>query len=181
MPDLDTAEWPPAPIRTERLLLRASKVSDRAPMIELRSAPEAHEFLGGPHSRAELDRVMPEIPGNRPGFFVIERDDAFAGFVTIEPRDAARPGRIRAGAPVAELAYMLLPSAWGHGYATEACAAVMKWFVSEFPGEPLVVSTQVANAASMRVAVKLGFAEVERHEEWGAEQWFGGWVPAAPR
>ncbi|GLX48925.1 hypothetical protein Shyhy01_18750 [Streptomyces hygroscopicus subsp. hygroscopicus] len=29
----------------------------------------------------------------------------------------------------------------------------------------------------MRLAAKLGFAEVQRYEDWGAEQWFGMWSP----
>lgn len=31
---------------------------------------------------------------------------------------------------------------------------------------------------ALRLAVKLGFSEVERFEEYGAEQWFGVWSPA---
>lgn len=41
------------------------------------------------------------------------------------------------------------------------------------PGEPVVLATQTANTASLRLATKLGFAEVERFEAWGAEQWLG--------
>ena len=36
-----------------------------------------------------------------------------------------------------------------------------------------MLTTQTANAASMRLAAKLGFTEVERFEAWGAEQWLG--------
>ena len=39
--------------------------------------------------------------------------------------------------------------------------------------EPVVLCTQTANDRSMRLAAKLGFTEVERFEEYGAEQWFG--------
>ena len=35
--------------------------------------------------------------------------------------------------------------------------------------------TQTANNRALRLAAKLGFTEVERFEEWGAEQWFGVW------
>jgi RimJ/RimL family protein N-acetyltransferase len=35
--------------------------------------------------------------------------------------------------------------------------------------------TQTANDRSMRLAAKLGFTEVERFEEYGAEQWLGVW------
>jgi RimJ/RimL family protein N-acetyltransferase len=37
----------------------------------------------------------------------------------------------------------------------------------------VVLCTQTANDRSMRLAAKLGFTEVERFEEYGAEQWFG--------
>ena len=72
-----------------------------------------------------------------------------------------------------ELGYLILPQAWGRGYAAEACAAALDWFAEVLPGEPVVLCTQTANERSMRVAAKLGFVEVERFEEYGAEQWFG--------
>jgi RimJ/RimL family protein N-acetyltransferase len=75
---------------------------------------------------------------------------------------------------------MFLPQTWGCGYATEACAAALHWFAGALPGERVVLSTQTANGASVRVAVKLGFTEVERFEENGAEQWIGVWSSDAP-
>ena len=44
-----------------------------------------------------------------------------------------------------------------------------------------MLSTQTANAASLRLAIKLGFTEVERYEDYGAEQWLGVWSPARPQ
>ncbi|SEF21069.1 hypothetical protein SAMN05421837_101702 [Amycolatopsis pretoriensis] len=41
----------------------------------------------------------------------------------------------------------------------------------------MALRTQTANAASMRLAAKLGFTEVERYEDYGAEQWLGRWSP----
>lgn len=35
------------------------------------------------------------------------------------------------------------------------------------------LTTQAANTASMRLAAKLGFTELERFEAWDAEQWLG--------
>jgi RimJ/RimL family protein N-acetyltransferase len=96
------------------------------------------------------------------------------GFITLlDRRDAGRPGHVRPEAGEAELGYMFLPEAWGHGYAYEACVAALAWFVGALPGEPLVLCTQIANHRAMRLAAKLGFTEVERFEEYGAEQWFG--------
>lgn len=68
---------------------------------------------------------------------------------------------------------MFLPEAWGYGYVAEACAAALDWFADAHPGEPVVLCTQTANDRAMRLAAKLGFTEVERFEEYGAEQWFG--------
>ncbi|MCX5400493.1 GNAT family N-acetyltransferase [Streptomyces sp. NBC_00102] len=180
------APWPPAPIRTERLVLRESEARDREGCIELFASPEVRTYLGGPRPREELEGAVPGLPGRRPGVFVVDLDGEMIGSVTLERRDAGRPGRVPASAGDAghagdiELGYMFLPTAWGRGYAAEACAAALGWFAKALPGEPVVLCTQTANDRSMRLAAKLGFTEVERFQEWGAEQWFGAWSPVAP-
>ncbi|MET9594572.1 GNAT family N-acetyltransferase [Streptomyces sp. NPDC006516] len=172
--------WPPAPIRTERLVLRPSEARDRPAFVELFASPEVHTYLGGPRPREELERAMPDVPGRRPGVFVIDADGAMIGTVSIDRSDAGRPGEAPSGAGAAELGYMILPEAWGCGYAAEACAAVLDWFAQESPGEPVVLRTRTANRRAMRLAERLGFTEVERFEEYGAEQWLGVRAPAAP-
>ncbi|URM90988.1 GNAT family N-acetyltransferase [Streptomyces sp. MRC013] len=164
---------PPAPTRTERLVLRESWARDRAAFIELFASPEVGTRLGGPRPRDELERVVPEVPGRRPGLFVAEPGGAVVGTVTFERRGAERPGHVRPEAGEAELGCMFLPGAWGRGYAAEACAAALDWFADAFSDEPVVLCTRTANGRSMRLAAKLGFTEVERFEEYGAEQWFG--------
>ncbi|MEV4947949.1 GNAT family N-acetyltransferase [Streptomyces sp. NPDC053755] len=165
--------WAPGPIRTERLVLRRSEARDRAAFVELFASPEVGTYIGGPRPRDELERAVPRVPGRRPGLFVIERDGAMIGMVTLDRRDAERPGHVRAEGEEAELGYLLLPEAWGCGYAAEACAAVLDWIADALPGEPVVLCTRTANDRAMRLASKLGFIEVERFEEYGAEQWFG--------
>ncbi|MFF8834886.1 GNAT family N-acetyltransferase [Streptomyces sp. NPDC015130] len=173
MTQLGPDSWPPAPLKTERLVLRGSEARDRAAFVELFSSPEVGVYVGGARPREELDRAMPEVPGQRPGLFVIELDGAMIGMITLDRRDAERPGHVRPEGGEAELGYLLLPEAWGHGYAAEAGAAALGWFAGACPGEPVVLGTQTANARAMRLAEKLGFTEVERFEEYGAEQWFG--------
>ncbi|PCG87612.1 GNAT family N-acetyltransferase [Streptomyces sp. WZ.A104] len=177
MTALGPVAWPPAPIPTGRLVLRTAESRDRTTFVELFSSPEVYTYLGGARPRAELDRVMPEAPGQRPGLFVIDLDGAMISTVTLDRRDANRPGRLRPDGEEAEIGYLLLPRAWGHGYAAEACAAALGWFADALPGEPVVLCTQTANARSVRLAEKLGFTELERFEEFGAEQWFGAWSP----
>ncbi|MBD3003040.1 GNAT family N-acetyltransferase [Streptomyces sp. 5-10] len=177
---LGPVAWPPTPIRTERLLLRASEARDRAAFIDLLASPEVHTYLGGPRPRAELDRAVPEIPGRQPGLFVIDFDGAMIGMVKLDRHDAESPGHIRPDIGGAEIGYLFLPEAWGRGYAAEACAAALDWFADALPGKSVVLRTQTANERSMRLAAKLGFTEVERYEAYDAEQWFGVWSPVTP-
>jgi RimJ/RimL family protein N-acetyltransferase len=175
MTDLGPA-WPPAPIRTERLVLREPEARDRAAVIELLASPEVGTYVGGARPRDELERAMPGAPDRRPGLFVVDLDGAMIGTITLDTGTA----HIRPAAGGAELGYLFLPEAWGHGYAAEACAAVLDWFADALPGEQVVLTTQTANVRSMRLAAKLGFTEAERFEAYGAEQWFGVWSPVTP-
>ncbi|MGW1014400.1 GNAT family N-acetyltransferase [Streptomyces termitum] len=180
MTTLGPDTWPPAPIRTERLVLRVSEARDRAAFIDLFASPEVGTYVGGHRPRADLEGAVPEVPGRRPGCFVVEHDGTMIGMVTLDPRAPERPGHLRPEAGETELGYLFLPTAWGRGYAAEACAAVLDWFAAALPGEPVVLSTQTANARALRLAGRLGFTERERYEEYGAEQWFGVRPPAVP-
>jgi RimJ/RimL family protein N-acetyltransferase len=171
MADLGPVGWPPEPIRTERLVLRAPEARDRAAIIELLASPEVGTFLGGPQPRDELERETPAAPGRPSGLFTVELGGAMIGQVIL--RRAAGPRATGA----AELGYLFLPQAWGSGYATEACTAALGWLASELPGESVVLFTQTANIRSMRLAAKLGFTETERFHAWDAEQWLGNWTP----
>ncbi|SDL21954.1 Protein N-acetyltransferase, RimJ/RimL family [Glycomyces sambucus] len=178
MPELATAAWPPDPIKTARLVLREPVVGDRAGIVDLFTSPEVGTYIGGPRPREEFERAMPETPRKRPGLFVVDLDGSMIGIVTLDRRDPEHPVHVRPGAEEVELGYMFLPQSWGHGYAAEACAAALEWCARALPGEPVVLTTQTANGSSMRLAAKLGFAEVKRFEEWDAEQWFGVWTPS---
>ncbi|MFI6999921.1 GNAT family N-acetyltransferase [Nocardia sp. NPDC050175] len=175
MTELGPVAWPPSPISTERLVLRGSAARDRAAFIELFTSPEVGTYVGGPRPSDALEREMPEVPGRRPGVFVVELDGTMIGMITLDRRGTARPSRVRPDAGDAELGYMMLPAAWGRGYAAEACTAVLDWFAAALPSEPLALCTQTANDRAMRLAAKLGFTEVERFQEYGAEQWLGLW------
>ncbi|MFD4555744.1 GNAT family N-acetyltransferase [Streptomyces sp. NPDC058469] len=178
MTGLGPVAWPPAPIRTERLVLRESEARDRAAFIELFASPEVGAYVGGPRPRDELERTVPEIPGRRPGLFVIELGGAMIGTVEFNRREGEHRSQVRPDAGEADLGYLFLPEAWGRGYAAEASAAALAWFADTLPGEPVILCTQTANARSMRLAAKLGFTEVGRFEAWGAEQWMGEWSSA---
>jgi len=104
MADLGPVAWPPAPIRTERLMLREPEARDRAAFIELLASPEVGTYLGGPRSRYELEREMPGAPERHPGVFIVDLDGAMIGQVILRRATGH-------GAGEAELGYLLLPEA----------------------------------------------------------------------
>ncbi|WP_149552155.1 GNAT family N-acetyltransferase [Streptomyces marokkonensis] len=177
MTELGSVSWPPAPIRTERLVLREPEARDRGVFIELLASPEVHTYLGGARPRDDLEREMPRVPERWPGSFVVDLDGAMIGQILLRrATEHCRP----AAAGNVDLGYLFLPRVWGYGYAAEACAAALAWFAGALPGEPVVLTTQTANVRSMRLAARLGFTEVERFRAWDAEQWLGRCSPAKP-
>jgi RimJ/RimL family protein N-acetyltransferase len=179
---LTVDDWPPPPIRTSRLVLRPPEARDRAAFLDLGTDDEVNRHLGGGRDRATLDAELPAVPADRPGQFVVEHDGAFVAWFGLGRRDPARPGadHVDEPRPDLELSYVTPRSAWGHGYATEAAAAVLAW-ADAVLDEPVVLCTQSSNARSLALAGRLGFIEVARFEEFGAEQWFGVRHPGVRR
>src|SRR6476469_3990695 len=174
---LTVDDWPPPPVRTSRLVLRAAEARDRAAFLDLGTDDEVNRHLGGGRDRTELDDELPEVPADRPGQLGVEHDVVFVGWVGLGRRDPSRPGSEH---PDLELSYVTPLSAWGHGFATEAAAAVLAWGDAVL-GEPVLVCTQTTNARSLALAGRLGFTEVARLEEFGAEQWIGVRHPGVRR
>ncbi|HEV2796253.1 MAG TPA: GNAT family N-acetyltransferase, partial [Nocardioides sp.] len=119
---LTVDEWPVAPIRTARLVLRAPGAGDRAAFLDLGTDEQVNRHLGGGRDRSELDAELPAVPADRPGQFVAVHDGELVGWIGLGRRDPSRPG---AGHPDLELSCVTPVAAWGHGYATEAAAAIL--------------------------------------------------------
>jgi len=56
----------------------------------------------------------------------------------------------------AELSYMVAPSLWGHGYATEAASRLVAYIFAETPFSSVVARAMIANPASEAVLRKAG-------------------------
>ena len=142
------------PLETERLRIRPFVPSEDAEaMHELWSDPEAMRFVpGGAQQTVDGTRERLQAAG--------ERATGGWGFWALEEREA----RVVGGAglfplawqePEIELAYHVVPSAWGRGYATEAGAALLDaaWRTGL---DHVVAVAFEENVASTRVMQKLG-------------------------
>ena len=69
-----------------------------------------------------------------------------------------------------ELSYQFVPESWGHGYAFEACQAVVDWGWATTDSPDIIAVTQVANVRSLALLARLGFTEEDRFVEFDALQ-----------
>ncbi|MFI5712123.1 GNAT family N-acetyltransferase [Kribbella sp. NPDC051620] len=169
MAELVLDRWPVEELGTERLVLREARELDRDGLVGLLSSVEAYRYLGGAMSREQAEAAVRAPYGLTHGSFVVREvaSGEFVGAVSLKRRDDDWPGAM---GRALDIGYLLLPEHWGKGYAQEAVGAVLRWLPTVVPDEKVVAGTQSANVASLRLLEKLGFVEVERFEEFGAEQ-----------
>jgi RimJ/RimL family protein N-acetyltransferase len=140
-------------LTTERLVLRPFRLHDLDAYAAMNADPTAMRYIGEVQDRAAAFRSLCAALGHwhLRGFgpWAIEEraTGAFvgrAGLVHFEPWTDV------------EVAYALVPSAWGKGYAGEVAARSLR-FAHEVVGARGVASHILAgNAAAIRVAERLG-------------------------
>jgi RimJ/RimL family protein N-acetyltransferase len=147
-------------LQTARLRLRPYSLSDAADLVRLAGAPEvAATTLRIPHPYYEVDAVdfiascQPDADlGLSVRFAIILRDTGnLCGGAGLRFEPAHRR---------AELGYWIGVPYWGHGYATEAAAAVVQYGFDTLGLQRIYASHFSGNVASARVLQKIGM----RHE-----------------
>jgi len=58
------------------------------------------------------------------------------------------------------IGYVLTPSAWGRGFATEACRWLVSALQTHFAVDEMLATVDTRNIASVRVLQRLGFARI---------------------
>lgn len=129
----------------------------------LTADPDTMRFwtVGGPFSRdtaernfsASLARIRQFDFGKR--WVVSKESGAGLGFVDTK---FFGPSCDDVSADEVEIGWMITPSAWGHGYATEAGAAIRDEAFERLELDSLVAVHHPDNGASRRVIEKLGMA-----------------------
>ncbi len=155
---------PDLPIRTGRLLLRPLTEDDVPALLAYRSLPEVCRFLPfEPMDEAEVRRRLAEQWSTlelRPGGSVtlgIEHDGTLVGDVVLFGGDRATQ--------TAEIGWVLSPDQRGHGYATEAAAALLPVVFDGLEAHRVIARMDPANDASAAVAARIGMRREALHVE----------------
>lgn len=144
-------------IRTARLVLRDLDASDHAAVHRFAADPEVVRFMDwGPNTPDEttafLDLVTAAataVPRTRWALAVVRAaDDLVIGTCELHVEDPVH----RRGS----MGYTLARDAWGHGYATEAAAAVLALGLDRLRLHKVSATCDPANAGSARVLEKIG-------------------------
>jgi len=170
----DTSSWERLRLYTDRLCLRTPTPRDAEALYDLFADPEIMYGLGKePVSALEDARAMIEegIGAWRTdglGPFILETAATDrqvvgqAGLMIFDTRGWTPSTWADAGSHAQpELGWALLRAHWGHGYATEAAAAIRDW-AHEFRSIDRLVSLILPeNFRSQRVARRLGAVPIE--------------------
>jgi RimJ/RimL family protein N-acetyltransferase len=142
-------------IETSRTRLRCWQDSDRHAFAAMHADPEVMADAGGPLDRsasgAKFDRYVAVF--EQYGFtrWAVENlDGGFLGYAGIMPSPPAHPL-----GPHIDIGWRLVRSAWGHGYATEAAAAVLHDAFTRCGLTEILAYTAAANFRSQAVMDRL--------------------------
>jgi len=102
-----------------------------------------------------------EIEQNGYGWFVMERKHApgFAGVVALDDIRYEVPFE-----PRREIGWRLPVAVWGHGYATEAASALLRYAFETLRWPQVIAMTAAVNARSRRVMERLGMVHDARED-----------------
>jgi len=156
-------------LETERLFLRPFELSDLDEFAAIMADPDVMRFSkSGPWTREKtqqfLESCLVDYSEERWGYgrlAVLHKADGkmigFAGLALFGDID---------GSPEVEVGYRLLPDYWGRGLGTEAAEASRDWAFGELGIARVVSLIQPENAASIRVAEKVGMTCEKRIRMW---------------
>jgi RimJ/RimL family protein N-acetyltransferase len=153
-------------LETDRLVLRGHRREDLEACFALWSDPTVTQYtVGMPLSKEDVWSRLLRYVGHWHwlgfGYWAVEEKSTgnFVGDVgfadlkrEISPRFDGIP----------ELGWVLMPSIQGKGYATEAALAALAWCENSLPSPQTACIIHPDNAASLRVAMKIGFREALR-------------------
>jgi RimJ/RimL family protein N-acetyltransferase len=144
-------------LKTERLILRGWRDSDREPFARINADPEVMRHFVHPLSREESDRFADRIEAHFErhglGLWAVEvpGQAPFIGYVGL-----STPGFEAHFMPAVEVGWRLDRQFWGRGYATEAARAALGDGFGRVGLKEIVSFTSPLNVPSIAVMERLG-------------------------
>ncbi len=146
-------------LETTRLVLRLPTPDDLDPLAVINADPQVMRFIGDGTTRsreetaAGIARALAQWDERGFGMFAVDIKDSgqFIGWVAL-----AEPAFLPEVLPAVEIGWRLGRPHWGHGYATEAAQAVMRFGFFTVRLDRIISIRDLANDASRRVMEKLG-------------------------
>ena len=154
-------------LQTARLTLRPMAERDTDAVFAMRSDPVVQRYGSHPpwtDRQTAVDYIARNAEAMATGKhaqFAVERreDGVVVGTCTLYA--------LNAQCRSADIGYVLLPSQWGRGYATEANAALLDWGFCQLDLNRVEADIDPRNAASARALERLGFVrEGHLRERW---------------
>jgi len=159
-------------LHSQRLILAPFAPDDLDLSFEMFTDPAVVKYAGGVMSKTAILRNLPNWTkrgGNGCiGIWTISDRSTGEKYgsaallpMPIEEEDTdynlVIPGKMPEGD--IEIGYFLKRSAWGYGYATEACHRLLRFAFQETPLQEVVATFDKENLASRNVLEKAGFAD----------------------
>lgn len=156
-------------LQTERLLLRHLEPEDLDDLVALYSDPEMIQFI--PDASTTLAEIREELAWFRHGH---PKHPELGLWATIDKESGQFIGRCGLlpwtidGRFEVEVAYLIDKAYWGQGLGTEAAQAILSYGFETLQLPRLVCLIDADNAASIRVAEKIGMTfDREGEDELG--------------
>jgi RimJ/RimL family protein N-acetyltransferase len=146
-------------IRTDRLLLRCWRESDRLPFQQINADPRVMEFFPEPlapdASDTLFDRAQSHFILHGFGPFAVEllATEEFIGFIGLSIPSFDAPFM-----PAVEIGWRIASEHWNKGFATEGARAALCYGFETLRLSEVVSFTVPANLRSHRVMEKLGMS-----------------------
>ena len=157
-------------LRTDRLRMRRWTDADREPFAAMNADPRVMEHFPSTLSRAEsdafVDRIERGFAEHGFGLWALEARDTgrFLGFTGLGVPRFTVGWMAAREQPVVEVGWRLVPEAWGHGLATEAAEAALRFGFEEMGRREVVSFTVVDNLRSQAVMRRLGMRRLTTYD-----------------
>lgn len=137
-------------IETERLILRPLTIDDASDVFEWTGDPIVNRYMPYP--------VHPDIDETKAWIYSIKPENGEFAFVLKESGKVIGSGSIRQDDDDRyTIGYNFNRRYWGHGYATEAASALVKYGYDQLGARDFSACHATANTASGNVLRKCGF------------------------